>query len=595
MSGDHLAAKRTERWARNVTALTAPLDENRPYGLDDYERRLAGLPAPGAPDAEYRAAGRALAAEYHEARQRATDALLDMNCCMWLTGDLLVRWIAERGQSLARGDLTAFVKAEAEGWGFSPEAVWQWYIAARQFRQPEERAQTVSIYTHAEVAMAAGDPQEAAQRMDVVLGEGMSTTDVRRANALVKRGLMERFGKPPELALDARGNVWSRNGDGYRPLFTLAEGADPAAVHVAKMVMRVSSKEPIDMEPPIVKMERLASLVVEGETDWKRYGDVKAVYRDGLVLFNYTPAAQSSGRWNWFERVCRGLILDCETGEVVARPFDKFFNWGEGGRATNARLVEVTEKLDGSLGILYRHRGEQRIATRGSFDGEQALWATELLKRFDLAGLPQQFTLLFEIIYPGNRVVVDYGALEDLVLTGVRNRFSGQDLPYPAVKDVARRCGFSVVPAARIESVEQALALAGKLEANREGWVLRFADGQRFKVKGDAYRELHRLLCGLSKKRVHQAMVRGLLDELLDTIPDGFLREAQQWREEIETQVEAAVRRVARAFAGAPKGTRKEFALWVRDNHPQDAPYLFAALDGRDVRDLILRREFQEH
>jgi RNA ligase len=590
VSDDYLAAKRTERWARSVTALTAPADENRPYGLDDYERRLAELPAPGAPDAEYRAAGRALAAEYHEARQRAADALLDMNFCMWLTGDLLVRWTASKG--LERGDLTAFVKAEAARWGFSPEAVWQWYIAAREFRQPEERAQTVSIYTHAEIAMAAATREEASQRMDVVLGEGMSTTDVRRANALVKRGLMERFGRSPELALDARGNVWSKDGGGYRPLFTLAEGADPAAVHIAKMSLRVSSKEPIDMEPPIAKMEHLASLVVQGETNWEQYGEVRAVYHDGLVLFNYTTRAQFAGRWNWLERVCRGLILDRETGEVVARPFDKFFNWGERGRATNARLVEVTEKLDGSLGILYRHGGEHRIATRGSFDSEQALWATEYLRRFDLSGLPGQFTLLFEIVYPGNRVVVDYGDREDLVLIGVRNRFSGQDFPYPVTKDVARRCGFSVVPTARIESVEQALALAGELEAGREGWVLRFADGQRFKVKGDAYRELHRLLCGLSKKRIVEAMARGALEELLDTIPDEFLQEARQWREEIEMQVEAVGQRVARAFAAAPKGTRKEFALWVRDNHPQDAPYLFATLDGRDIRGLILGREF---
>ena len=42
----------------------------------------------------------------------------------------------------------------------------------------------------------------------------------------------------------------------------------------------------------------------------------------------------------------------------MARPFDKFFNWGEGswrngGRTTTADISFVTEKYDGSLGILY--------------------------------------------------------------------------------------------------------------------------------------------------------------------------------------------------------------------------------------------------
>jgi RNA ligase len=342
----------------------------------------------------------------------------------------------------------------------------------------------------------------------------------------------------------------------------------------------------------IAGMEHLKALVVQGETDWGQYGDVKAVYHDGLVLLNYTARAQFAGRWNWFERVCRGLILDRATGEVVARPFDKFFNWGEGGHATDAPLVEATEKVDGSLGILYRHRGQYRIATRGSFASEQALWATGHLRRFDLDGLPEQFTLLFEIVYPDNRVVVDYGGREDLVLVGVHSRFGGDDLFYPAVERAARQFGFSLPQTYRIASADEALRLAQSLESNREGWVLRFADGQRFKVKGQAYLEIHRLISGLSFNRVLEAMAQGVLEEWLGNIPDEFTSEVEGWRREIEERVQAANRRVALAFADAPRGSRKEFALWVQANHPADAPYLFALLDGRDVTPMIFKMEF---
>lgn len=119
--------------------------------------------------------------------------------------------------------------------------------------------------------------------------------------------------------------------------------------------------------------QELRLLVTSGFTDWKSLGDVRSVEQDDLILFNYTNAAQFANRWNWFERQSRGLILNRETGEVVARPFPKFFNWGETNQPT-ASLVELTEKIDGSLGILYRHNGEFKIATRGSFTSDQALW-----------------------------------------------------------------------------------------------------------------------------------------------------------------------------------------------------------------------------
>src|SRR5690348_14694447 len=135
---------------------------------------------------------------------------------------------------------------------------------------------------------------------------------------------------------------------------------------------------------------------------------------DDLIIANYTPRCAFEGAWDDDTLACRGLILRVDQPwsdserivEVAARPFDKFFNLGEGGRAPASALVEVTEKLDGSLGILFRHAGGFRVATRGAFQSEQALWASEFLQSYDLRALPDALTLLVEIIYPGNRIVV---------------------------------------------------------------------------------------------------------------------------------------------------------------------------------------------
>lgn len=127
----------------------------------------------------------------------------------------------------------------------------------------------------------------------------------------------------------------------------------------------------------IADVQRLA---VEGFTDWAELGDVRVVSKDDLLLFSYTDKAQYAGRWNPFERMSRGLIINRVTGEIVARPFDKFFNWGERGQVTDMPIVSVTEKVDGSLVISRRDEsGNIVFSTRGSFDSEQARWATKWL------------------------------------------------------------------------------------------------------------------------------------------------------------------------------------------------------------------------
>ena len=118
-------------------------------------------------------------------------------------------------------------------------------------------------------------------------------------------------------------------------------------------------------------VENVGRLVRAGFTEWATLGDVRVAREGDLLMFAYTPAAQYAGRWNAFERMSRGLILDATTGEVVARPFDKFYNWDEGGRTSDTTFDYVMEKVDGSLIICFHHGGRWRAATRGSFTSDQ--------------------------------------------------------------------------------------------------------------------------------------------------------------------------------------------------------------------------------
>lgn len=344
----------------------------------------------------------------------------------------------------------------------------------------------------------------------------------------------------------------------------------------------------------INSIKDIQNLLKSGFTDWKSLGHVSVNEKGNLRIFNYTPHAQFEARWNFFEQISRGLILDAITGEVVARPFDKFFNWGEGERYSDAPIDTVTEKLDGSLGILYRDNGCYHIATRGSFESEQALWATEYLnKSYDLKGLPDGLTLLFEIIYPDNRVVVDYQGKEDLVLLAARNRITGEYIPFfDHLKNLAEVYKFSLPKTYQFNVPEQIVEAAQSLNINSEGWVVEFLDGQRFKFKGEEYRKLHKLISGLSFKNTLECVANGTLDQLLSIVPDEFLDEVHEWIDQIRLIVNQTRQQVEIAFDQAPKNTRKEFALWVMANHKPLSPYLFARLDNKPVEPLIYKKAF---
>jgi RNA ligase len=341
----------------------------------------------------------------------------------------------------------------------------------------------------------------------------------------------------------------------------------------------------------IESIEHIQQLTVQGFTNWHHYGHVNARQQDDLLIFNYSVLAQSEARWNFFERVSRGLIINYKTGEIVARAFDKFFNWLEAGRTSNGEIVTVTEKVDGSLGVLYRTPGGYRVATRGSFSGMQAEWATRFLNdHYDLTGLPDELTLLFEIVYPANRIVVDYRDRQDLVLLAVRNRHTGEYLPFfPDVERLGQRYRFSLPQVHTFNEIRQLITRCRELDLSAEGFVVEFSDGSRFKFKGDRYLELQRLVMGLTFKNVLKAVSSGSTQTIFETVPDEFLTQVKQWVAEIEATVDEIKGRTINAIAQAPQESRKEFALWVNANHQDLRPYLFQMFDGRDLEPLIYK------
>jgi RNA ligase len=302
-----------------------------------------------------------------------------------------------------------------------------------------------------------------------------------------------------------------------------------------------------------------------------------------LLIHNYTEKAQFAEIWNAVTLACRGLITSPD-GTVIARPFPKFFNHGQPG-APEVDLdapVRVTDKADGSLGVIYPDgTGGHAVATRGSFASDQARHATAVLRdRYGRWVPPAGLTVLVEIIYPGNRIVLDYGDLDDLVLLGAVDLGSGRSYGPEAVPDW---------PGPVVESFTHptlAHALAAPPRAGREGLVVWFPDTDlRIKLKYEEYVRLHRIVTGLNARVVWEGI--GDLDALVESLPDEFhpwvRTVATALTAEVDTRAAAVEEEYRTILAGLADGwSRKDFAL-VASRHPLRG-YLFLRLDGRDCR-----------
>ncbi|TGB12320.1 RNA ligase [Streptomyces sp. MZ04] len=304
-----------------------------------------------------------------------------------------------------------------------------------------------------------------------------------------------------------------------------------------------------------------------------------------LRILNYTEKAQFEREWNEATRQCRGLVVDRQ-GQVLARPYAKFFNFAEHPEGTFGLddPVVATDKLDGSLGILYPvSEGGYAVATRGSFASDQALHATKVWQEryAATAEIKPGVTYLFEIIFPENRIVCDYGQLDDLVLLGGVDMATGAPVPADELPWEGPRVG-------TFDFATLAEALAAVPRTGAEGLVLRFPGHGHtmIKIKQDDYVALHRIITGLNARAVWERLGEGdTVAEICDGLPDefhGWVKEVEAdltgRREVILAEVTAEHRRILGAL---PEGwTRKEYAT-LAGRSPLRA-WLFQLLDGRD-------------
>lgn len=313
-----------------------------------------------------------------------------------------------------------------------------------------------------------------------------------------------------------------------------------------------------------------------------------------LSILNYTDKVQIEGLWTHETRTARGLIFNMDTREVLARPFAKFHNLSEHHPATfdaDTRVYHVGDKRDGSLGIVYERPDETglAVATRGSFESEQAIHATNWLREtrdgerfYDMYSelIADGLTPLAEIIYPENRIVVDYGEQDNMVYLGaIYNESGAFEAPFDP-------------DAPAVRTLQDVLDLPDR--KNAEGYVVWFNEFTAVKIKQQDYVELHRIVTGLNRKSVWRALSKGedefkaLLEQLPDELyawAEGVAKELREQYATIMAEVDGAYITVCQRYYVADSWDSEEFdrgkfakivALVVPKEY---AGFMFAMLD----------------
>lgn len=305
----------------------------------------------------------------------------------------------------------------------------------------------------------------------------------------------------------------------------------------------------------------------------------------GLVIFNYDQI--ESPKTHPVVRECRGLILENNSWNFVARSFPRFFNWGEvidEMKNFNFNEFVIDSKEDGSLCIIYYYNGNWHANTRGSFGKDHMqfqnfTWREAFIKALNVNSfndlnniLDERLTYVCEFVSPWNKIVRKYDKPSMYLLTifnGI-NELSWKEIDDEELRIKEHKLLFVRPNRYYFSSIDEIKLFLQSLESKdptNEGVVIRDKDNRRWKIKSPTYLSLHRLRGEgnmYDPKNIIPFVLSGEADELLTYFPeieDGFRK--------IESEIKESYITLNSLWNSTKHITdQKEFALAIMNKTP---------------------------
>lgn len=315
-----------------------------------------------------------------------------------------------------------------------------------------------------------------------------------------------------------------------------------------------------------------------------------------LTIWNYSRATQWEKHWDEVTLQCRGLVTNSK-GEIVSRCFKKFFNYEEldSSQIPNEPF-EITEKMDGQLGLLFWYEDEWIFASRGSFTSVYAEKGRELLEKYDYKKLSHWNTYIFEIIFKEGRIVCKYD-YEDLILIGCINIPFGFEFDIHA-EWFENPAGFKIVK--KYDGINDFKVLKTMISDNAEGYVVRFRSGLRMKIKGVEYCRLHSLIAKLSTRDIWRHLKENLpMDDLIENVPDEFDKWVKDKIKQLQDEFYKLKNKCLIIYQSdiIPTNglTRKEVAEKILKHNKDYQAIFFHIYDNKDFSHLVWDKIYPEY
>lgn len=228
----------------------------------------------------------------------------------------------------------------------------------------------------------------------------------------------------------------------------------------------------------------------------------KKQLKDGISSYNFTKDAFIDGHWDNITTKARGLFVRDDTKEIVARSYNKFFNYEELPETSKEMLeknlqfpIHVYYKENGYLGILSydTKKDDWFIASKSTNEGDYAQVFKELLTPYLSEELKKylienKVSMVFEVIHPTfDPHIIPYKTPRLFLLDIIENQFKFSKMPYKYLVEEGKHFGFLVKKEfpeviRDFDSLMNFIELVQHLSTT-EGFVLEDSSGYMFKLK----------------------------------------------------------------------------------------------------------------
>lgn len=350
------------------------------------------------------------------------------------------------------------------------------------------------------------------------------------------------------------------------------------------------------------------------------------LYKDVVVggdeCWLITPSNMAT-KWTEENARFRSCIVRKSDNKVISQGFRKFVDYGvdlEFEPWDTSWKVDGVYKIDGSLLIVSRYKGEWIIRTRGTTDARQLPNGFEidfLVKKYSnffdnrdnidyIEALDQSW--LMEWTTPTNIICLRESEEPKISLIGIVSNRDARYYPQKFLNIVAKEYGFDRPKEYTYESLEECIKDVTNW-VGMEGIVLYSPDGQTLKrIKSEQYRYLHRICTG--NRSISSVLDMFMVSPKFYNYVDFYKYVSDNYYVELAEKIKDDMKQITEAYGKFINtvqilkrsmeyirlmDTRKKQAMAIQEQYEGWVVALaFSILDNKEIDDKMIKKSMEK-